>query len=65
MKEVLLQVKDELGDNALILKTRKLPRKLFALSGEEQLEVTAAVDDNGSANMAPLQPLRVASTGAY
>lgn len=44
MKEALLQVKAELGEDAMILKTRKLPGKPFGRGGE-QIEVTAAVDE--------------------
>lgn len=44
MKEALLQVKAELGEDAMILKTRKLPGKLLGRGGE-QIEVTAAVDE--------------------
>lgn len=65
MKEVLLQVKKELGDGALILKTRRLPRRLFGLSGEEQIEVTAAVDDTGAGNLQTVQPIRVTNPGVY
>ncbi len=43
MKEALLQVKAELGEDAMILKTRKLPGKL--LGRGDQVEVTAAVDE--------------------
>ena len=34
----------ELGDSAIILKTRKLPGKVFPFSGAD-IEVTAAIDD--------------------
>jgi flagellar biosynthesis protein FlhF len=65
MKEVLLQVKDDLGDGALILKTRKLPRKLFALGGDDQIEVTAAIDDNGGGNLPAMAPIQVTDPGVY
>ncbi|MBN1982308.1 MAG: flagellar biosynthesis protein FlhF [Chitinivibrionales bacterium] len=45
MKEALLQIKKELGDDAMILKTRKLPKKLFSLTDTHTIEVTAAIDD--------------------
>jgi len=44
MKEALLQVKAELGEDAMILKTRKIPGKLLGKTGE-QIEVTAAIDN--------------------
>ncbi len=43
MKEALLQVKTELGEDAMILKTRKIAGKPFGKS--EQIEVTAAIDE--------------------
>ena len=45
MKEALLQVKAELGEDAMILKTRKLPPKLLGKGGT-QIEVTAAIDES-------------------
>lgn len=45
MKEALLQIKSELGDGAMILKTRRLPRKIFTLGEQQEVEVTAAIDD--------------------
>ncbi len=44
MKEALILVKAQLGEDAMILKTRKIPGKLLGKSGE-QIEVTAAIDD--------------------
>lgn len=45
MKEALRQVKMELGDDAIILKSRKITRGgLFSFLAKEQIEVTAAVD---------------------
>ena len=41
MREALVQVKEELGENALILKHGKVP-KMF---GPDEIEVTAAIDD--------------------
>jgi len=43
MKEALLQVKTELGEEAMILKTRKIAGKPFGKG--EQIEVTAAIDE--------------------
>lgn len=45
MKEALRQVKMELGDDAIILKSRKITKGgLFSFLAKEQIEVTAAVD---------------------
>lgn len=45
-KEALLQVREELGPKAVILKTQKAPVKSFmGLLGKNQVEVTAALDD--------------------
>ncbi len=48
MKEALLQIKAELGEDAMILKTTKLQKGgLFGLgSGSEEIEVTAGVEDD-------------------
>jgi len=48
MKEALLQIKQELGEDAVILKTAKAPRKMFSLPGKDGIEVTAAVDDGAA-----------------
>ncbi len=45
MKEALLLVKAELGEDAMILKTRKIPGKIMGKTGE-QIEVTAAIDED-------------------
>jgi len=65
MKEALLQIKDDLGDNAMILKTRKIPRKMFALGEQAEIEVTAAVDDTTTSQPASFQPIKVSETGVY
>lgn len=46
MREALMQIKNELGEEAIILKTRKLPKKVFSLGAQNEVEVTAAVDEN-------------------
>jgi len=53
MKEALLKVKNELGDDAMILKTRKLPASLIPIGGKDSIEVTAAIDSD-AANVAPV-----------
>jgi flagellar biosynthesis protein FlhF len=68
MREALLQIKDELGEDAIILKTRKLPKKVFALGAQEDIEVTAAVDEDTSArgHAETFKPLKMsAETGVY
>lgn len=45
IKEALLLVKNDLGEDAIILKTSKSPKKtLLGLNEKEQFEVTAAID---------------------
>jgi flagellar biosynthesis protein FlhF len=46
MKEALLQIKSELGEDAMILKSTKLKKGLFDLSGSEEVEVTAGIEDD-------------------
>jgi flagellar biosynthesis protein FlhF len=68
MKEALLQIKQELGENAIILKTSKTPKKMFSFSGRETIEVTAAIDDNAPdrpSAMIPTQPLTMPAPGIY
>lgn len=48
MKEALLLVKSELGDDAMILKTRKIPGSILPGKRGEQIEVTAAIDEDKS-----------------
>ncbi|MDD5672931.1 MAG: flagellar biosynthesis protein FlhF, partial [Chitinivibrionales bacterium] len=65
MQEVLLKIKEELGENAMILKTRKLPKKLFSIGSQDQIEVTAAIDDDAVAPL-PATPLRMSEgAGVY
>jgi flagellar biosynthesis protein FlhF len=69
MKEALLQIKQELGEDAIILKTSKTPRKMFSLSGHEEIEVTAAVDDTARERQtkipAPMHPIKTPDSGVY
>jgi flagellar biosynthesis protein FlhF len=61
MREALLQIKEELGEDAIILKTSKMPKKMF---GPEEIEVTAAVDEDSAAPRPPaFQPLNVSALG--
>jgi flagellar biosynthesis GTPase FlhF len=64
MKEALLQIKQDLGENAMILNTRKLPRKLFGLATTDEVEVTAAIDDM-AVGTAATPPLKMSGTGVY
>lgn len=52
MKEALLQIKADLGEDAVILKTTQLPRPLFGMGSGDTIEVTAAIDDD----VLPLRP---------
>jgi flagellar biosynthesis protein FlhF len=65
MKEALLQIKQDLGEEAIILKTSHVHGKLFS---QGDIEVTAAVDEesrkDASVSHQAFAPLRVANTGA-
>jgi flagellar biosynthesis protein FlhF len=64
MKEALIQIKQELGEDAIILKTSKTPKKMFSLAGHDEIEVTAAVDEQSPARQA-FAALNVPDTGVY
>jgi flagellar biosynthesis protein FlhF len=64
MREALMQIKNELGEDAIILKTRKVPKKVFALGGHDEVEVTAAIDESVPAPPA-MPPITLGSTGVY
>ena len=61
MREALLQIKEELGEEAIILKTAKMPKKMF---GPDEIEVTAAVDEEAPPPKAPAFPPLNVSGGA-
>ncbi|MBD3390423.1 MAG: flagellar biosynthesis protein FlhF [Chitinivibrionales bacterium] len=65
MKEALLDIKKELGEDAIILKTRTMPKKLFGLASKAQVEVTAAIDETAKRAAPALAPLRVSDPGVY
>jgi flagellar biosynthesis protein FlhF len=67
MKEALLQIKEDLGEDAVILKTSKVPRKMFSLTGRDEVEVTAAIDDQAPTRrmMPAMPPLPVPDAGVY
>jgi len=66
MKEALIQIKQDLGDEAIILKTSHAPGKLFS---QGDIEVTAALDEqvrpDSSVSHQAFAPLRVSNTGIY
>ena len=64
MREALLKIKEELGEEAIILKTRKLPKKVFALGSQDEIEVTAAIDEEAVTRPEQFTPLKV-NTGVY
>jgi flagellar biosynthesis protein FlhF len=66
MREALLNVKSELGENAVILKTRKLPGRILPFGGPD-IEVTAAADDEGAVRPAfpEINVQGAAATGTY
>jgi len=61
MKEALLQIKAELGEDAMILKTSKLQKGgLLGLGGSDEIEVTAGVDDEAPGKRPPeFGPIRL------
>jgi len=68
MKDALRQIKLELGDDAIILKSRKVNKSgLFSFLSREQIEVTAAVDhqapDNSPLLKSPGSSPRTADEG--
>ncbi|KMQ50605.1 Flagellar biosynthesis protein FlhF [Chitinispirillum alkaliphilum] len=65
MREALLQIKEELGEEAIILKTRKLPKKVFGIAGQDEIEVTAAVDDEAAKRQTVFPPLQMNDLGVY
>jgi len=68
MKEALLQIKAELGEDAMILKTNKLQKGgLLGLGGSDEIEVTAGVDDEAPApgkRPPEFGPIRLGDQGA-
>jgi flagellar biosynthesis protein FlhF len=66
MKEALLQIKQDLGEEAIILKTSHAPGKLFS---QGNIEVTAALDEDARADASvshqAFAPIRVSDTGVY
>ena len=71
MREALIEIRNELGESAIILKTRKFPGKGFPFSGTD-IEVTAAIDDGAmpqpafpEINVKGAVPLCVPETGVY
>lgn len=66
MREALMQIKEELGEDAVILKTRKIPKSVFSLGAKDEIEVTAGIDEEASAPQS-MPPLKVngTSTGVY
>ncbi|MFP4013674.1 MAG: flagellar biosynthesis protein FlhF [Chitinispirillaceae bacterium] len=65
MREALLQIKEELGEDAIILKTRKIQKKMFGLAGPDEIEVTAAIDDEAAVKSTTFPPLHVNDPGVY
>ncbi|MBD3345480.1 MAG: flagellar biosynthesis protein FlhF [Chitinivibrionales bacterium] len=65
MREALLKIKDDLGEEAVILKTNKLQGNLFALGKGDQIEVTAAIDENAGPSKQKANPIHLADPGVY
>ncbi len=66
MREALLQIKEELGEDAVILKSRKIPKGVFTLGSKDEIEVTAGIDEEAvkKEHIAPLK-MNENSTGVY
>ena len=61
MREALLQIKEELGEDAVILKTSKVQKNIFGL-GPDEIEVTAAIDEDAAVPKKPeFPPLHMAA----
>lgn len=65
MREALLQIKEDLGENAMILNTRRIPKKLFQFGESSGVEVTAAIDDNLLQKSTFPSQKRIEKTGGY
>jgi flagellar biosynthesis protein FlhF len=52
MREALVEIKNDLGESAVILKTRKMPGGAFSFGGSD-IEVTAALDEEAPATRRP------------
>jgi len=65
MKEALLQIKAELGEDAMILKTNKLQKGgVLGFGGSDEIEVTAGVEDDAPGKKPPeFGPINVAKPG--
>ena len=67
MREALVEIKNELGESAVILKTRKMPGGGFPFGGND-IEVTAAIDEDAVARPKPqpaFPPLKLDKPGTY
>lgn len=67
MREALILIKQELGEDAVILKTRKIPKNIFAIGSKDEIEVTAGIDDEAAKPQAimPLKMNENVATGVY
>jgi flagellar biosynthesis protein FlhF len=62
MRDALTQIKEDLGEDAVILKTRKIPKNVFSIGEKNEVEVTAAIDEeNDKSKNVPLKPLAVSN----
>ena len=65
MKEALLKIRQELGEDAMILKTSKLPKKIFSFGDKSTIEVTAAIDEGVQKKKPSFPPLQVSNQVVY
>jgi flagellar biosynthesis protein FlhF len=62
MRDALTQIKEDLGEDAVILKTRKIPKNVFSLGEKNEVEVTAAIDEETDCSKnTSLKPIAVSN----
>ena len=65
MKEALLMIKQDLGEDAMILKTSRLPKNIFSFGDKSAIEVTAAIDEGVQRKKSSFPPLQVSDQAVY
>ncbi len=65
MREALMLIRQELGEDAVILKTERVSNGFLSLGGKSDIEVTAGIDDGGPKKTQTFDPLKMAEAGVY
>lgn len=65
MREALMQIREELGEDAVILKTERVPGGFLSLGGKAEIEVTAGADETSTKRTQTFDPLKMKDTGVY